>query len=165
MYRLLAPGPSSLVEGWPASCGKNPSMSLKATCSMRYRPSVPLEFASPCGNSRVRELKRIRMDSTMDAPRTTVFPYASYSSLRSEEHTSELQSPCNLVCRLLLEKKKVHCILHRPSNVGVTLKTPGLHARGAFSTVSDEHLLSSRRAEPATTRLASEPDLREARVL
>src|SRR2546426_8400268 len=27
------------------------------------------------------------------------------SSMRSEEHTSELQSPCNLVCRLLLEKK------------------------------------------------------------
>src|SRR5688500_19995952 len=27
-------------------------------------------------------------------------------STRSEEHTSELQSPCNLVCRLLLEKKK-----------------------------------------------------------
>src|SRR5205807_9132220 len=29
-----------------------------------------------------------------------------YSRQRSEEHTSELQSPCNLVCRLLLEKKK-----------------------------------------------------------
>src|SRR3989454_1438942 len=28
-------------------------------------------------------------------------------SERSEEHTSELQSPCNLVCRLLLEKKKI----------------------------------------------------------
>src|SRR2546426_9025511 len=28
--------------------------------------------------------------------------------IRSEEHTSELQSPCNLVCRLLLEKKKRH---------------------------------------------------------
>src|SRR5256885_6950413 len=28
------------------------------------------------------------------------------SGYRSEEHTSELQSPCNLVCRLLLEKKK-----------------------------------------------------------
>src|ERR1039457_6259585 len=27
--------------------------------------------------------------------------------LRSEEHTSELQSPCNLVCRLLLEKKRI----------------------------------------------------------
>src|SRR5256885_11923245 len=40
----------------------------------------------------------------------SVFPISSYSgnaSLeRSEEHTSELQSPCNLVCRLLLEKKK-----------------------------------------------------------
>src|SRR2546426_4162698 len=28
-------------------------------------------------------------------------------AFRSEEHTSELQSPCNLVCRLLLEKKKI----------------------------------------------------------
>src|SRR5256885_5201524 len=32
-------------------------------------------------------------------------------ALRSEEHTSELQSPCNLVCRLLLEKKKKLFIL------------------------------------------------------
>src|SRR2546426_7228817 len=31
---------------------------------------------------------------------------------RSEEHTSELQSPCNLVCRLLLEKKKKQTRLH-----------------------------------------------------
>src|SRR2546426_10590971 len=30
----------------------------------------------------------------------------NHTHLRSEEHTSELQSPCNLVCRLLLEKKK-----------------------------------------------------------
>src|SRR2546426_9080015 len=30
----------------------------------------------------------------------------SIEAARSEEHTSELQSPCNLVCRLLLEKKK-----------------------------------------------------------
>src|SRR5256885_8667897 len=29
-----------------------------------------------------------------------------HAQRRSEEHTSELQSPCNLVCRLLLEKKK-----------------------------------------------------------
>src|SRR2546426_7731231 len=64
-------------------------------------------------------------------PRSTLFPYttlfrsaeeiaeiadgmlsteseldAELRRLRSEEHTSELQSPCNLVCRLLLEKKK-----------------------------------------------------------
>src|SRR6266566_9094337 len=31
---------------------------------------------------------------------------------RSEEHTSELQSPCNLVCRLLLEKKKKNHRIH-----------------------------------------------------
>src|SRR5256885_2652661 len=31
---------------------------------------------------------------------------AAEEHARSEEHTSELQSPCNLVCRLLLEKKK-----------------------------------------------------------
>src|SRR2546426_6294558 len=31
---------------------------------------------------------------------------AGVAHSRSEEHTSELQSPCNLVCRLLLEKKK-----------------------------------------------------------
>src|SRR5256885_4195336 len=34
---------------------------------------------------------------------------------RSEEHTSELQSPCNLVCRLLLEKKKKTTNLPNPS--------------------------------------------------
>src|SRR5256885_3748648 len=63
-------------------------------------------------------------------PRSTLFPYTTLfrslfaevvdndrrgeevvhrdpeEALRSEEHTSELQSPCNLVCRLLLEKKK-----------------------------------------------------------
>src|SRR2546426_8776624 len=32
--------------------------------------------------------------------------FAGAGENRSEEHTSELQSPCNLVCRLLLEKKK-----------------------------------------------------------
>src|SRR5256885_7389985 len=33
-------------------------------------------------------------------------PGSRECQIRSEEHTSELQSPCNLVCRLLLEKKK-----------------------------------------------------------
>src|SRR5205807_3611109 len=63
-------------------------------------------------------------------PRSTLFPYTTLfrsppaappsiihtpacastarpSARRSEEHTSELQSPCNLVCRLLLEKKNL----------------------------------------------------------
>src|SRR2546426_2143199 len=45
-------------------------------------------------------------------------------SRRSEEHTSELQSPCNLVCRLLLEKKK-HCIHHTLNSKAYTR----LHSR------------------------------------
>src|SRR5256885_6620010 len=72
-------------------------------------------------------------------PRSTLFPYTTLfrsrsrppesrgrstagrslprDGSRSEEHTSELQSPCNLVCRLLLEKKKkdndhvMYCLL------------------------------------------------------
>src|SRR5256885_13325178 len=42
-----------------------------------------------------------------------IYPSRYCQSDRSEEHTSELQSPCNLVCRLLLEKKKkTQCIEH-----------------------------------------------------
>src|SRR5256885_4305375 len=41
---------------------------------------------------------------TVDGAR--VFGTSGSATTRSEEHTSELQSPCNLVCRLLLEKKK-----------------------------------------------------------
>src|SRR2546426_3001265 len=47
-----------------------------------------------------------------DAPTIWSFDvtYMLYGTIkwRSEEHTSELQSPCNLVCRLLLEKKDKH---------------------------------------------------------
>src|SRR5256885_12728475 len=39
---------------------------------------------------------------------TLAIPVAAQNSARSEEHTSELQSPCNLVCRLLLEKNNRH---------------------------------------------------------
>src|SRR5688500_19471779 len=42
----------------------------------------------------------------MAATRSPSPSYLTPSPCRSEEHTSELQSPCNLVCRLLLVKKK-----------------------------------------------------------
>src|SRR5256885_11501821 len=44
-----------------------------------------------------------------DLPRGRVARLEAFP--RSEEHTSELQSPCNLVCRLLLEKKKKNLLL------------------------------------------------------
>src|SRR5258708_23558094 len=53
-----------------------------------------------------------RIDRGLHAAFKSVFPISSYSGnatleyVRSEEHTSELQSPDHLVCRLLLEKKK-----------------------------------------------------------
>src|SRR2546426_7928631 len=42
-----------------------------------------------------------------------IFDQEGRISYRSEEHTSELQSPCNLVCRLLLEKKKRYTEIRR----------------------------------------------------
>src|SRR5256885_3909659 len=54
-------------------------------------------------------------------------------SVRSEEHTSELQSPCNLVCRLLLEKKKYKAntlpYLAAPIATGVNLAVTCLRFR------------------------------------
>src|SRR5256885_12855902 len=47
------------------------------------------------------------VDTLLSTPRGVIGIDADW---RSEEHTSELQSPCNLVCRLLLEKKKI--IIH-----------------------------------------------------
>src|SRR2546426_3906890 len=44
--------------------------------------------------------------------------------LRSEEHTSELQSPCNLVCRLLLEKKKKQLAWRNSSLDGLHKQPP-----------------------------------------
>src|SRR2546426_5592352 len=54
---------------------------------------------------------------------------------RSEEHTSELQSPCNLVCRLLLEKKKKERLLCKRLCTSLTSQ---LHSQGrcCHSTVS-----------------------------
>src|SRR2546426_3122607 len=49
-----------------------------------------------------RDVQAARTSALSDLHETAGIPRRH----RSEEHTSELQSPCNLVCRLLLEKKK-----------------------------------------------------------
>src|SRR2546426_8604690 len=55
----------------------------------------------------VAELKALGVKQVALAPRgQTKWSVSGRVRQRSEEHTSELQSPCNLVCRLLLEKKK-----------------------------------------------------------
>src|SRR2546430_7963803 len=47
--------------------------------------------------------------------------FLSYRVNRSEEHTSELQSQSNLVCRLLLEKKKKHTTRYHPHPLPISL--------------------------------------------
>src|SRR2546426_6611191 len=54
-----------------------------------------------------------RSSTTSRPARRSSSPKGS-ATRRSEEHTSELQSPCNLVCRLLLEKKKKNTLPERP---------------------------------------------------
>src|SRR5256885_6952069 len=53
-----------------------------------------------CANERDEAVTRAQLARFRQATRGLQY------AVRSEEHTSELQSPCNLVCRLLLEKKK-----------------------------------------------------------
>src|SRR5256885_9128713 len=95
-------------------------------------------------------------------PRSTLFPYTTlFRSLdpqpgarprhrlahlsqarrggaerRSEEHTSELQSPCNLVCRLLLEKKKKNSFMYHAAFT-LSPRAPYLHRPAYVSLVHD----------------------------
>src|SRR5256885_6399001 len=92
-------------------------------------------------------------------PRSTLFPYTTLfrsarflplglgteessmlarlqSIWRSEEHTSELQSPCNLVCRLLLEKKKKDYLAQHPSHAGHPLFRDTLQQLATLQQVS-----------------------------
>src|SRR5256885_3342231 len=59
-------------------------------------------------------LRTQRKDGGWDEPEYTGTGFPRVFYLRSEEHTSELQSPCNLVCRLLLEKKKKLITMRHP---------------------------------------------------
>src|SRR2546426_8363789 len=74
-----------------SACCRHLTLPLSMSIATRARPSG---FLCPYTSS-------MRCSRTGRYPRTS-----SSGTARSEEHTSELQSPCNLVCRLLLEKKK-----------------------------------------------------------
>src|SRR3989454_2685581 len=67
-------------------------------------------FQAIQGEDRFRRVD-IPPNSITVSQRVTVLKKAAMLENRSEEHTSELQSPCNLVCRLLLEKKNISLFL------------------------------------------------------
>src|SRR5256885_10640141 len=60
----------------------------------------------PLCNPGGRSQRDLRPEIVLQLERNGQKPDRKSRCDRSEEHTSELQSPCNLVCRLLLEKKK-----------------------------------------------------------
>src|SRR5256885_3071167 len=82
LFRSITITPGGLSSQWGAQI-KNGGLFISTT--MGHSPPPP---PSSSGTNMVASRIDIRLDH------------------RSEEHTSELQSPCNLVCRLLLEKKK-----------------------------------------------------------
>src|SRR5256885_7618520 len=86
---------------------KRRSVAARANARWGAASASPVPAAS-----RPRKCRRLRLAIVLVAMFVAfvwivvmVFTCAG-SRARSEEHTSELQSPCNLVCRLLLEKKK-----------------------------------------------------------
>src|SRR5205807_8505025 len=85
----------SLHDALPISCGPRASS-----------PGVPSTTRSP--RSQLAVARQMQCSTCLPSRARSAFRWTSMTSTgsRSEEHTSELQSPCNLVCRLLLEKKK-----------------------------------------------------------
>src|SRR5207244_7323778 len=104
---------SSLARPPPPS-PRFPYTTLFRSRGARARPARRRGACPPGSNDSDMSGYPVRLVVTDDLRRTrlTVFfrlllaiPHFIWLSLRSEEHTSELQSPDHLVCRLLLEKK------------------------------------------------------------
>src|SRR2546426_4091732 len=91
----------------------DPDPTVRRVARELYEETRPLPIVSPHGHVDPQILAR---DEPFPEPAALIVQPDHYilrllnahgvSLERSEEHTSELQSPCNLVCRLLLEKKK-----------------------------------------------------------
>src|SRR5256885_9501031 len=94
--------------GWSAV---NTRPCARVSSSSASKSRMPLS-----GSRALSQPSNCALLSLVYCPRKRKGPYTHNTpgaARRSEEHTSELQSPCNLVCRLLLEKKKVHIHRHR----------------------------------------------------
>src|SRR5205807_5081674 len=103
------------MDGTPTGSPSWPPNSPRAA-----EPDAPAQAAGPAGAGRPRAVtprrgdlagnvtlfgRRLRRRGLLVGP-LEISDALRALTARSEEHTSELQSPCNLVCRLLLEKKK-----------------------------------------------------------
>src|SRR2546430_17420129 len=74
--------------------------------TLSLHDALPISFVSTYASALNFVCGVIEPGFTITCPRSMSFRSTPLNSSRSEEHTSELQSQSNLVCRLLLEKKK-----------------------------------------------------------
>src|SRR5256885_4403166 len=100
-FLMIRPPPSSTLFPYP------PLFRSRDDSHQRASHLAPMNFARPVDRPRACQFACRSPRSTTHACRHDVQEERSVCKgmARSEEHTSELQSPCNLVCRLLLEKK------------------------------------------------------------
>src|SRR2546426_8924880 len=85
--------------------------------TLSLHDALPISESSLNSQKSRRQPRQSRIPSTLSQRFSASRACGGSPISRSEEHTSELQSPCNLVCRLLLEKKKKDsiCNLHSTS--------------------------------------------------
>src|SRR2546430_11622832 len=116
------------------------SVQIKLNETQKAFDSVAAEYDGPTGNNFLIQRFRERLLRTV----TKVTPNGA--RLRSEEHTSELQSQSNLVCRLLLEKKNTNYIEYndwRLPNLAGAGANPGLFGRARYPSNSAYPISSS----------------------
>src|SRR5207244_6580797 len=104
LARQRAAFPEASPPAAPASSQSHARFLPAPLLSLFPARAIPAQWPTP--GKHVRLCRRPRSAVSRDAPA----PQASLACceiLRSEEHTSELQSPDHLVCRLLLEKKNI----------------------------------------------------------
>src|SRR5256885_9319287 len=98
---MLRLGAQITTDGRVATITGSQSLSGAAVMATDLRASASLVIAGLVAKGETLVDRIYHLDRGYDRMEDKL------RGLRSEEHTSELQSPCNLVCRLLLEKKKM----------------------------------------------------------
>src|SRR5688500_19831424 len=110
-----------LCSGLPDSIRAERAATVAVTPELSSEPTSSSEMSRPATGLRPAAARSLAVAAPpIEVPRAVLVGAEERSGIfRSEEHTSELQSPCNLVCRLLLEKKKL--IRKEQYKIGISL--------------------------------------------
>src|SRR2546426_7743352 len=103
--RLGSEGENRNSSGAGLSMSENKESSAAKT-ALAERPRIAAQVRKRKLGEVLQERGHVSQHNLTRAVQEQAGKTVLHGELRSEEHTSELQSPCNLVCRLLLEKKK-----------------------------------------------------------